>query len=50
MQRFDLSSQLKAGDEFTLHTSGSLELIQAAVAKLKLLSSSKPKYSCSRIL
>ncbi len=45
MQRFDLSSQLKAGDEFTLHTSGSMELIQAAVAKLKLLSSNKPKYN-----
>jgi formylglycine-generating enzyme required for sulfatase activity/tetratricopeptide (TPR) repeat protein len=44
MQRFDLSSQLKAGDEFTHHTSRSLQLIQAAVAKLKLLPSNKPQY------
>jgi len=44
MQRFDLSQQLKAGDEFTHHTSRSLKLIQAAVAKLKLLPSNKPQY------
>jgi len=44
-RQFNLSNQLKAGDEFTHHTSHSLELIQAAVAKLKRLPNNKPKYT-----
>jgi len=46
MQRFDLSNQLKAGDEFTHHSSRSLELIQMAVGKLKRLPNNyQPQYN-----
>jgi len=45
MQRFDLSNQLKAGDEFTHHNSRSLELIQTAVGKLKRLPNNQPQYN-----
>ncbi|RKZ73618.1 MAG: hypothetical protein DRQ57_13780 [Gammaproteobacteria bacterium] len=44
MQQGGLSKQLKAGDEFTHHSSASLKLIQTAVAKLKRLPSNKPGY------
>jgi hypothetical protein len=42
-QKFKLSNQVKATDQFTRHNSRSLKLIQAAVAKLKYLPSNKPK-------
>ncbi|RKZ65226.1 MAG: hypothetical protein DRQ99_13300 [Candidatus Parabeggiatoa sp. nov. 3] len=45
MQRFDLSRQLKPRDEFTQHNSASRELIQAAVAKLKSVSTHHPDYN-----
>jgi formylglycine-generating enzyme required for sulfatase activity/tetratricopeptide (TPR) repeat protein len=46
MQRFDLSNQLKAGDEFTHHSSRSLELIQTAALKLKRLPNNyQPQYN-----
>ena len=45
MQRFDLSRQLKPRDEFTQHNSTSRKLIQAAVAKLKGVSTHHPDYN-----
>jgi tetratricopeptide (TPR) repeat protein len=45
MQRFELSPQIKPSDEFTHHSSSSLKLIQAAVAKLKQLSSHNTAYN-----
>ncbi|MEK8019603.1 MAG: hypothetical protein VSS75_022235, partial [Candidatus Parabeggiatoa sp.] len=44
MQRSDLSRQIKPRDEFTQHNSTSLKLIQAAVAKLKGVSTHHPDY------
>jgi formylglycine-generating enzyme required for sulfatase activity/tetratricopeptide (TPR) repeat protein len=43
-RQFDLSNQVKASDALTRHNSRSMELIQAAVTKLKALPSNKPKY------
>lgn len=45
LERFDLSAQVKPSDEFTHHDSASLQLIQAAIAKLKALPHSHPDYN-----
>ncbi|MEN8216813.1 MAG: DUF1566 domain-containing protein [Pseudomonadota bacterium] len=45
MARHDLSSQIKARDEFTRHNSASLQLIRKAALQLKELSPPASKYS-----
>ncbi len=45
MQRFALSKQIKPSDEFTHHSSDSRQLIQAAIAKLPVLSKHNREYN-----
>jgi len=45
MARQDLSSQIKARDEFTIHNSTSLQVIRDAASQLKQLPPQNPEYS-----
>ncbi|OAD23104.1 hypothetical protein THIOM_001069, partial [Candidatus Thiomargarita nelsonii] len=45
MQRFELSKQIKPRDEFTYHSSASLELVQKALAQLKRLPKEDAHYN-----
>ncbi|OAD22007.1 Serine/Threonine protein kinase, partial [Candidatus Thiomargarita nelsonii] len=50
MARQNLSSQIKARDEFTIHNSTSLQLIRQAASQLKQLPSQNPEYSRMSIM
>lgn len=45
MIRFDLSAQIKPGDEFTYHNQNSLQLVSKAQIELQQLSHQHPQYS-----
>ena len=50
MERFDLSPQVKPRDEFTQHSSNSLNLIQEALTKLNGIQKESPQYHHLAIL